>query len=39
VLKDLPEDVKKVRHYFNHVVKGRRGGAWKEYYDARNHLE
>ncbi len=38
VLKDSPDDVKKVRHYFNHVVKGRHG-AWKDYYEARTHLE
>ncbi|MEM7475556.1 MAG: AAA family ATPase [Planctomycetota bacterium] len=28
VLKDNPEDIKKVRHYFDHVVKKRRKGAW-----------
>jgi MoxR-like ATPase len=39
VLKDSPDDVKKVRHYFNHVVKGRRGNAWQQYYEARKHLE
>jgi hypothetical protein len=37
-LKDAPDDLKKLRHYFNHVVKGRKG-AWKAYYEARNHLE
>lgn len=36
-LKDAPEDLKKLQHYFNHVVKGRRG-AWREYYEARKHL-
>jgi MoxR-like ATPase len=37
-LKDAPEDVKKLRHYFEHVVKARKGKAWKEYYEARKHL-
>lgn len=37
-LKDAPEDLKRLRHYFNHVVKGRSGQAWKGYYEARQHL-
>jgi len=37
-LKDAPDDVKKVRHYFNHVVKGRGGRGWKAFYEAREHL-
>lgn len=37
-LKDAPDDVKKLAHYFNHVVKGRRGRAWAAYYEARKHL-
>jgi MoxR-like ATPase len=37
-LKDAPEDVKKLHHYFNHVVKDRRGNLWREYYEARRHL-
>ena len=37
-LKDTPEDLKKLRHYFDHVVKRRKGKAWKEYYEARKHL-
>jgi MoxR-like ATPase len=37
-LKDAPDDVKKLAHYFNHVVKGRRGRAWSDYYEARKHL-
>ncbi len=37
-LKDEPEDVKRLRHYFNHVVKSRRSGAWKDYYAARSQL-
>ena len=38
-LKDSPEDVDKLRHYFNNVVKDRAGGAWRAYYDARRHVE
>ncbi len=37
-LKDAPDDVKKLRHYFNQVVKDRNGEAWKEFYAARDHL-
>jgi hypothetical protein len=37
-LKDAPDDLVKIRHYFNHVVKDRAGGAWKAYYEARNLL-
>lgn len=37
-LKDAPDDVKKLAHYFNHVVKNRRRGAWPDYYEARKHL-
>jgi hypothetical protein len=38
VLKDNPDDLKKVRHYFDHVVK-KRGGLWKQFYDARHELD
>jgi MoxR-like ATPase len=38
VLKDNPDDLKKVQHYFEHVVKGRREGHWREFYDARGDL-
>jgi MoxR-like ATPase len=38
-LKDVPEDIKKLRHYFNHVVKGRGKAAWKAFYEARGHLD
>lgn len=38
-LKDAPEDVKKLRHYFNHVVKARNASAWKAYYHARQVLD
>jgi MoxR-like ATPase len=37
-LKDTPEDLKKLEHYFNHVVKGRQGRLWPAYYEARKHL-
>ena len=38
-LKDVPDDLKKLRHYFNHVVKGRGKGAWRAFYEARRHLD
>lgn len=37
-LKDAPDDVKNVRHYFNHVIKGRGGRGWKAFYEAHEHL-
>jgi MoxR-like ATPase len=37
-LKDAPDDVKKLQHYFNHVVKGRKGRSWQDFYEARKHL-
>ena len=37
-LKDEPEDVKRLRHYLEHEVRGRRGGAWKDLYAARSLL-
>jgi MoxR-like ATPase len=37
-LKDAPEDLKKLQHYFNHVVKNRKSGDWRAYYEARRHL-
>lgn len=39
VLKDNPDDIKKVRHYFDHVVKKRRKGAWPDFYQARHELD
>jgi MoxR-like ATPase len=39
VLKDAPDDFKKLQHYFNHVVKERGGAVWREFYHAREHLE
>ncbi len=38
-IKDAPEDLKKLQHYFNHVVRSRRGDAWKAYFEARKHLD
>ena len=37
-LKDSPEDAKRLRHYFHHVVKERARGLWPEYYEARTLL-
>ena len=37
-LKDCVEDVRKLRHYFNHAVKSREGKAWKAYYEAREEI-
>jgi MoxR-like ATPase len=39
VLKDNPDDLKKVRHYFDHFVKSRKGPAWKATYEARDQLQ
>jgi MoxR-like ATPase len=38
-LKDAADDLKKVRHYFNHVVKDRRGQHWAAYFEARKMLD
>lgn len=38
VLKDNPEDLKKVQHYFDHVVKKRSGDHWKQFYESRGEL-
>ena len=38
-LKDAADDLKKVRHYFQHVVKERRGAHWAAYYEARGLLD
>lgn len=38
-IKDTAEDLKKLRHYFNHVVRERRGKSWQGYYAARHHLD
>ncbi len=38
-LKDAPDDLKKLRHYFEHVVKGRKTASWRAFYEARKGLE
>ena len=38
-LKDAADDLKKVRHYFNHVVKDRPGPHWQAFYEARRMLD
>jgi MoxR-like ATPase len=37
-LKDAPDDAKKLRHYFNTVVKERKDSAWQDFYEAREQL-
>ncbi|HEX5270321.1 MAG TPA: AAA family ATPase, partial [Gemmataceae bacterium] len=37
-LKDAADDLKKLRHYVNHAVKGRGGRGWKAFYEAREQL-
>jgi MoxR-like ATPase len=37
-IKDTPEDVKKLNHYFYQVIKERKGDSWRQYYEARRHL-
>ena len=37
-LKDAPDDLKKLKHYFNSVVKAKKGDLWKELYAARAEL-
>jgi hypothetical protein len=41
VIKDNPEDAKKLRQYFDVVVKGRarQSRAWKAYWEARKSLD
>ncbi|MGL5081797.1 MAG: ATP-binding protein [Microcoleaceae cyanobacterium] len=38
VLKDSGEDIKKLDHYFNHVVKSRKSKPWQQFYEARTFL-
>ncbi|HSI83370.1 MAG: AAA family ATPase [Candidatus Methylacidiphilales bacterium] len=38
-LKDAPDDLKKVRHYFNHVAKDRNTPIWQSFYEARKMLD
>lgn len=37
-LKESTEDIKKLNHYFNHVVKDRKG-IWQQFYTAMRHWE
>ena len=37
-LKDSPDDVPRLRHYFQQIVAPRTDGAWRELYEARHHL-
>lgn len=37
-LKESEEDVKKLRHYFNNVVKDKKGKLWEAYFEARHLL-
>jgi MoxR-like ATPase len=37
-IKDSADDLKKLRHYFNHVVQERKAPLWKALYEAREHL-
>ncbi len=37
-LKESEDDLKKLRHYFNHAVKDKKGDAWKAFYEARHLL-
>jgi MoxR-like ATPase len=39
VLKDNPDDLGKVRHYFEHVVKKRKEAHWTLFYEARGELD
>lgn len=38
-IKDSADDLKRVRHYFNHVAAGRKGDAWREFHEARRYLD
>ena len=37
-LKDSPDDVARLRHYFQQIVAPRTSGAWREFHEARHHL-
>ena len=37
-MKDSPEDLKKLHHYFNHSIKNRTGNTWQSYFEARKSL-
>lgn len=38
-IKDSPDDLKRLRHYFEHVVADKRGTHWKEFYAARRLID
>ena len=35
---DIGDDRKRLRHYFDHVVRARKGEHWRGYYRARKHV-
>lgn len=37
-IKDSPDDLKKLLHYFNSCVSKRTGQSWRSFYDSRKHL-
>ena len=37
-IKDSPEDLKKLQHYFHQVVQSRKGEHWQQYYAARTYI-
>ena len=39
VIKDSDDDLKRLRHYFEHIVGNRKGAAWRDYYAARRALD
>jgi hypothetical protein len=38
-IKENTEDLKKLRHYFNNVVKARKGAQWKQFYNEAQMLD
>ena len=38
-MKDAKEDLKKLDNYFDRVVKNRSGAVWKQFYEAKKHLQ
>ncbi len=37
-IKDNPDDIKKLKHYFDNVIGKRKDPQWQNYYQARKHL-
>jgi MoxR-like ATPase len=37
-IKDAPDDIKRLHHYFNHAVKARSRKHWAQFFEARRHL-